>query len=70
MSILSGTALTTWDDFLALPSEDGIDRYELHDGEVIQVAPPRPIHIYIQSVLAEWLTAAARGSASRMRACR
>lgn len=62
MSTLGGTALTTWDDFLALPGEDGIDRYELHDGEVIQVAPPRPIQIYIQSVLAEWLTAAARGS--------
>lgn len=61
MSTLGGTALTTWEDFLGLPSEDGIDRYELHDGEVIQVAPPRPIHIYIQSVLTEWLTAAASG---------
>jgi Uma2 family endonuclease len=61
MSTLGGTALTTWEDFLGLSSEDGIDRYELHDGEVIQVAPPRPIHIYIQSVLTEWLTSAARG---------
>lgn len=62
MSTLSGTALTTWDEFLALPSEGGVERYELHDGEIVQVAPPRPIHIYIQSLLAEWLTAAARGA--------
>ncbi len=62
MSTLSGTALTTWDDFIALPGGEGMDRYELHDGELVEVAPPRPIHIYIQSVLAEWLTSAARGS--------
>ena len=42
-------SLVTWTEFLGLPErpENGI-RYELHDGEVIQVPPPRPLHIKLQ----------------------
>jgi len=42
-------SLVTWTEFLRLPErpENGI-RYELHDGEVIQVPPPRPRHIKLQ----------------------
>jgi Uma2 family endonuclease len=56
-----GTALTTWDEFRELP--DGADgaHFELHDGEVVEVPPPKPNHVYIQSLLVEWLTAAAQG---------
>jgi Uma2 family endonuclease len=42
-------SLVTWTEFLRLPErpENGI-RYELHDGEVILVPPPRPLHIKLQ----------------------
>jgi Uma2 family endonuclease len=56
-----GTALTTWEEFLQLPDLEDGSHYELHDGEVVEVPPPRPIHIYIQSLLVEWLTTAAHG---------
>ena len=48
MSSLSHS-LVTWEDFLLLPErpENG-KRYELHDGEVVIVPPPRPIHIKVQ----------------------
>jgi Uma2 family endonuclease len=56
-----GTALTTWEEFLQLPDGEDGTHYELHDGEVIVVPPPKPIHVYIQSLLVEWLTTAAEG---------
>src|SRR5271166_7015715 len=42
-------SLVTWADYLLLPErpETG-KRYELHDGEVVIVPPPRPIHIKVQ----------------------
>jgi Uma2 family endonuclease len=41
--------LVAWEEFLHLPerSETG-ERYELHDGEVVLVPAPRPIHIKTQ----------------------
>ncbi|PWU00623.1 MAG: hypothetical protein C5B51_24725 [Terriglobia bacterium] len=58
-----GTALTTWEDFLQLPEVEGI-HHELHDGEVVAVPPPKPIHVLIQHLLAQWLTMAAEGKGS------
>jgi Uma2 family endonuclease len=53
-------SLVTWTEFLRLPErpENGI-RYELHDGEVIQVPPPRPHHIKIQRQIWDLLIALA-----------
>ena len=56
-----GTALTTWEEFLQLPDEEGGTHYELHDGEVVVAPAPKPIHVYIQSLLVEWLTTDAQG---------
>jgi Uma2 family endonuclease len=56
-----GSALVTWEEFLQLQDPEGGKHYELHDGEVVLVPPARPIHIYIQSFLLEWLTTAAAG---------
>lgn len=41
--------ITSWAEFLRLPErpETGI-RYELHDGEVVIVPPPRPWHLKLQ----------------------
>jgi hypothetical protein len=54
-------ALTTWEEFLQLPDTENGTHYELHDGEVVAVPPPKPNHIFIQSVLVEWLTNTAQG---------
>jgi Uma2 family endonuclease len=54
-------ALTTWEEFLQLPDTENGTHYELHDGEVVAVPPPKPNHIFIQSVLVEWLTSTAQG---------
>jgi Uma2 family endonuclease len=56
-----GAALITWEEFLQLPDPEDGTRSELHDGELVVVPPPKPIHVYIQSLLVEWLTAAAQG---------
>jgi Uma2 family endonuclease len=56
-----GAALTTWDEFRELPNPRDGWRYELHDGEVIEASPPKPNHVYIQSLLTRWLTAATVG---------
>jgi Uma2 family endonuclease len=55
------SALTTWEEFLQLPDAEDAIHYELHDGEVVAVPPPKPIHVYIQSLLVQWLTMAAEG---------
>lgn len=55
------TALTSWEEFLFLSDAGNGSHYELHDGEVVIVPPPRPIHVYIQSLLVQWLTDAAPG---------
>lgn len=55
---MSGLAhsLVTWQDFLRLPERpDAAKRYELHDGEVIEVPPARPLHIKIQKRLEQLL---------------
>jgi Uma2 family endonuclease len=56
-----GKALVTWEQFLALPDPEPGTHLELHNGEVVSVAPARPLHILVQSVLVEWLTIAAKG---------
>ena len=56
-----GKALVTWEQFLELPDPEPGFHLELHDGEVVLVAPARPLHILVQVLLAEWLTAAAQG---------
>jgi Uma2 family endonuclease len=45
-------SLVTWAEFLELPErpENG-QHYELHDGEVVIVPPPRPLHLKIQKRL-------------------
>jgi Uma2 family endonuclease len=56
-----GTLLTTWDEFLQIPDPPEPDHYELHDGEIVLVAPPKAIHFFIQTWLNHWLMAAAAG---------
>ena len=57
-----GRALTTWEQFLELPDPEPGFHLELHNGEVVLVVPAaKPIHIYVQILLAEWLTKAAQG---------
>jgi hypothetical protein len=56
-----GAALTTWEAFLRLPDAENGTHYELHNGEVVVVPPPKPNYIYIQSLLVEWLTSTAQG---------
>jgi Uma2 family endonuclease len=51
-----GTALTTWEEFIALPDPEDASHYELHDGEVVVVPPPKPIHVYVQIRIARLLT--------------
>ena len=54
-------ALTSWEEFAALPDPENGAHLELRDGEVVCVPPPRAIHTYVQGVLSEWLTAKAQG---------
>ena len=56
-----GIALTTWEEFVELPDPEDGTRYELHDGEVVVVPPPKPLHVCIQIRLSQWLTARAAG---------
>jgi Uma2 family endonuclease len=58
-----GRALVTWEQFLQWPDPEPGFHHELQNGEVVLVAPPRPLHLLVQSVLVEWLTkeAAERG---------
>jgi Uma2 family endonuclease len=56
-----GKALVTWEQFLVLPDPEPGFHLELHGGEVVLVAPPRPLHIFVQVLLVKWLTAAAQG---------
>ena len=55
-----GKALVTWEQFLALPDPEPGFHLELHNGEVVSVAPRRPIHIFVQMRLAKWLTTRAQ----------
>jgi Uma2 family endonuclease len=59
-----GAALTTWEEFVELPDPEDAVHYELHDGEVVVVPAPKPLHVYIQHLLTEWLTAHAQGRGS------
>lgn len=63
-----GTALVSWDEFLQLPDAPDGSRYELHDDEVVAVLmpPPTALHVYIQQILALWLTEVAEGHGSAM----
>jgi Uma2 family endonuclease len=49
-------ALVTWEQFLELPDPEPGIHLELHNGEVVSVAPPRPLHILVQMRLAKRLT--------------
>ena len=51
MSNLATTVLAplvSWEDFQLLPDLDNGEHYELHDGEVVVVPPPRPKHVSVQ----------------------
>ena len=52
--------ITSWTEFLRLPErpENGI-RYELHDGEVVVVPPPRFWHVEVQERIEKPLRALA-----------
>ena len=58
------TSLTTWEEFVELPDPEDAVHYELHDGEVVVVPTPKPIHVYIQHLLTGLLTTAAQGRGS------
>jgi len=60
MSTLT-TALTTWEEFVELPDPEDGYRYELHDGEVISIAPSKPIHVLIRHRLTKRLNIQAQG---------
>lgn len=53
-------SLVTWTEFLRLPERppEG-QRYELHDGEVVVVPPPRPLHKKLQKRIERLLEALA-----------
>lgn len=55
------SSLTTWEEFVELPDPEDAVRYELHDGEVVAVPTPKPIHVYIQNLLMRLLTTLAQG---------
>jgi Uma2 family endonuclease len=55
------SSLTTWEEFVELPDPEDAVRYELHDGEVVTVPTPKPIHVYIQNLLMRWLNTLAQG---------
>jgi Uma2 family endonuclease len=49
-------SVVTWTEFLRLPERpENAKRYELHDGEVIIVPPPRPLHLKVQKRLQDLL---------------
>lgn len=53
-------SLVTWTEFLRLPERPAEgQRYELHDGEVIIVPPPRPLHKKLQKRIERLLEALA-----------
>ena len=51
-------ALVSWEEFQLLDDDrlENSEHYELHDGEVVVVAPPRPRHKFIQIILTELLS--------------
>jgi Uma2 family endonuclease len=60
MSSLPHTVVT-WTEFLRLPERpENAKRYELHDGEVVIVPLPRPLHMKVQRRLLDLLEPLAR----------
>ena len=58
----ASAALTTWEEFVQLEDEEENGTHlELHDGEVVVVAPRKPWHVVRQKLLEDWLTVAAKG---------
>jgi Uma2 family endonuclease len=55
-----GRALVSWEQFLELPDPEPGFHLELHNGEVVLVAPARPLHIVVQMRIAKWLSAVAQ----------
>ena len=54
-------SVVTWTEFLRLPERpENSKRYELHDGEVVIVPPPRPLHLKVQVRLRDVLQPLAR----------
>jgi Uma2 family endonuclease len=59
MSMLA-QSLVTWEEFLRLPERPETGRrYELQDGEVVEVPPARPLHIKLQKQIERLLENAA-----------
>jgi Uma2 family endonuclease len=58
----AGAALTTWEEFVQLEDEEENGTHlELHDGEVVVVAPPKPSHTVRQTLIQRWFETTVKG---------
>ena len=48
-------ALVTYEEFLRLPDPENGHHYELHDGEIVLVPPPKPRHKLLQAQISDLL---------------